>query len=244
VPETWPEVHEALVQLGSEKHDYRTVVIDTADWLEPLIHDFVCKEGSKASIEDFGYGKGYVSALDRWRDFLGELDGLRAKRGLNVIVLAHSQVKTFRNPAGDDYDRYELKLHAKAAGLLKEWANAVLFTNYLTYAKKDDAKGKTLGIGDGSRVVYTEHRPAWDAKNRYGLPFKIPLDWSEFERAARVGEPASFEELSAEIAKLVEASDAKTKEQALPAIERCGKDARKLSALADWLRAKAGKEAA
>lgn len=242
VPESWNEAHEAMNVLTSEKHEYRSIVIDTADWLEPLIHDHVCKEGSKASIEDFGYGKGYVQALDRWRDFIAQLDVLRTKLGMNVIVLAHSQVRTFRNPAGDDYDRYELKLHAKAAGLLKEWANAVLFTNYLTYAKEKDGKLKMQG--DGSRVVYTEHRPAWDAKNRYGLPFRLPLDWSEFERAARAGEPASFEELSAEIAKLVESVDTKTKEQAAPAIERCGKDTRKLAALADWLRSKANKEAA
>ena len=134
--------------------------------------------------------------------------------------------------------------HRSLEPLLKEWSNAVLFTNYVAHAKVDDKSGKTRMLGDGSRVIYTEHRPAWDAKNRYGLPFKLPLDWAEFERAVRVGEPASFEELSAEIAKLVEAIDDKTKEQALPAIERCGKDARKLSALADWLRAKAGKEAA
>lgn len=243
VPTSWDEVREGMGVLGSDKHDYRSVVIDTADWLEPLIHDAVCKEGGKASIEDFGYGKGYVQALDRWRLFVAELDGLRAKRGMNVIVLAHSQVKTFRNPAGDDYDRYELKLHAKAGGLLKEWANAVLFTNYLTYAK-DNKDNKVKMQGDGSRVVYTEHRPAWDAKNRYGLPFRLPLDWAEFERAARAGEPASFEELSAEIAKLVAAVDDKTKEQAAPAIARCGKDTRKLAALADWLRSKANKEAA
>lgn len=245
VPANWDEAREALAELAGP-HDFRSIVIDTADWLEPLIHDHVCREGSKASIEDFGYGKGYIAALELWRSFLGALDSLRMKRGMNVIVLAHSQVKTFRNPAGDDYDRYELKLNAKAAGLIKEWANAVLFTNYITHAKlgKDDKSGKVKALGDGSRVVYTEHRPAWDAKNRYGLPFKLPLDWAEFERATRIGEPASFEELAAEITQLAESVDAKTKEQVAPAIERCGKDTRKLAALADWLRSKANKEAA
>lgn len=242
VPENWEHVRESLALLANEKHEYRSVAIDTADWIEPLIYEHVCSTCGKASIEDFCYGKGYVQALDQWRGFLDQLDLLRA-RGMNVILLAHTQVKTFRNPAGDDYDRYELKLHAKTAGLLKEWSDAVLFTNYLVFPKEADNK-KVKMFGDGSRVIYTEHRPAWDAKNKYGLPFKLPLDWAEFERAAHAGEPASFDELSAEIAKLVETVDAATKEQAAPAIARCGKDTRKLAALADWLRSKANKEAA
>lgn len=242
VPENWEHVRESLALLANEKHEYQSVAIDTADWIEPLIYEHVCTAGSKSSIEDFGYGKGYVQALDQWRAFLDQLDLLRA-RGMHVILLAHTQVKTFRNPAGDDYDRYELKLHAKAAGLLKEWSDAVLFTNYLAFPKETDGK-KVKMLGDGSRVIYTEHRPAWDAKNKYGLPFKLPLDWTEFERAARKGEPASFEEVSAEILQLLSAADEKTKEQAAPAIERCGKDTRKLAALADWLRSKANKEAA
>ncbi|WP_210255099.1 hypothetical protein [Ochrobactrum sp. MC-1LL] len=31
-----------------------------------------------------------------------------------------------------------------------------------------------------ARVMHTEERPAFLAKNRYGLPETLPLDWSEF----------------------------------------------------------------
>lgn len=241
VPATWEECLEALDVLRSETHDYKSVVIDTADWIEPLIHDFVCREGGKKSIEEFSYGKGFSAALDYWRELTKKLDALRAN-GMNVIVLAHAQVKTFRNPVGDDYDRYELKLHGKASSLLKEWANAVLFANYKTYTREKE--GRVRAIGDGSRVVFTEHRPAWDAKNRYGLPYELPLSWAEFEQAARVGEPASTEKLLPEIEALQALASPEIQARAKAGIAKANGDARTLAKLADWLRSKVNEQAA
>jgi hypothetical protein len=236
MPANWAECLEALDELASPGHDHKTAVIDTADWIEPLIHQHVCEDAGKAHIEDFGFGKGYLLAMDEWRKLLGRLDALRMQRGMHVIVLAHSQVKTFRNPTGDDYDRYELKLHGKAAALIKEWPKAVLFANYKTYTREKD--GRVRGVGDGSRVVYTEHRAAWDAKNRYGLPYEMPLDWSEFEQAARAGQPASAATLLAEIEGLLTGAPADVKKKAEGGIERAQGDARKLSLLVDWLKTK------
>lgn len=236
MPSNWAECLEALDELASSEHEHKTVVIDTADWIEPLIHEHVSREGGKQNIEDFGYGKGYALAMDEWRKMLGALDKLRMQRGMHVIILAHSQVKTFRNPAGDDYDRYELKLHGKAAALVKEWPKAVLFANYKTYTREKD--GRVRGIGDGSRVVYTEHRAAWDAKNRYGLPYEMPLDWSEFEQAARAGQPASADSLLNEIKGLLSGAPEEVRKKAQGGIERAGSDARKLALVADWLKTK------
>jgi hypothetical protein len=180
-PGSWEDVLDAIRVLTNEDHSYRTLVIDTLDWLEPFVWRAVCEAGRKPSIEDFGYGKGYVAALEEWRSFVASLEALRRKRGMHVVLLAHTQVKLFKNPEGDDYDRYTLKLHEKAGGLLKEWSDAVLFANYETHVLKDGSRSK--GFGGGSRVMHTERRAAWDAKNRFGLPERLPLDWSEFMAA-------------------------------------------------------------
>jgi hypothetical protein len=40
---------------------------------------------------------------------------------------------------------------------------------------------KTVNIQDGgvdTRVIYTQEKPAYLAKNRYGLPEELPMDWS------------------------------------------------------------------
>lgn len=80
--ERFAEVINALAALYSEEHAYRTVVIDSLDWLERLIWIKVAEDRGVESIEDIGYGKGYVFALTCWREVLAGLDALRKDRGM------------------------------------------------------------------------------------------------------------------------------------------------------------------
>jgi AAA domain len=86
---SFDEVMEAVAALYTDSHDFETVVIDSVDWLEPLIWQRVCRDNGWASIEDAGYGKGYVAALDLWRQYLEGLNALRDERGMTVIQIAH-----------------------------------------------------------------------------------------------------------------------------------------------------------
>lgn len=235
---TFVEALEAIDELMVGEHEFKTFVLDTADWLEGLIWQHVCDEANVKSIEDIGYGKGYTAALEHWRTFLARLDTLRSKRGMHIIILAHSHIRSFRNPAGEDYERYELKLNPKASSIIKEWPSAVLFARYQTYTVTDKQK-RTRAVGDGSRVLSTEPRPAWDAKNRYGLPEEIELSWLEFEAATRA--PSSVS--TADLEELMGLVEEKHRVQARAAIERAGDDSRKLAQLADWLRGKIGRAA-
>jgi len=69
-PESWGDVLEAVDALTAKGHDYRTCVIDSLDWAEPMVWAHVCAASSKSSIEDFGFGKGYVEALNEARKLL------------------------------------------------------------------------------------------------------------------------------------------------------------------------------
>ena len=203
-PQTWAEVIDAVRVLATEAHEYQTLVVDTLDWLEPLIWKFICERDGKASIEDYGYGKGHVAALDEWRRFLAALERLRKAKSMTVVLLAHAQIRPFKNPEGEDYDRFELKLNAKAGGLIKEWTDCNLFANHETYAV--EKKGRTRGVSSGARVIHTQRRAAWDAKNRHDLPEQLPLSWEDFAEAIaahRPADPAKLREaIAANVAKL------------------------------------------
>ncbi|XHR26717.1 MAG: ATP-binding protein [Chthoniobacteraceae bacterium] len=54
-PKSWEEVTSVITALGSEAQDFRTFVIDTADWLEKLLIEHICQRSNKTSIEDFGW---------------------------------------------------------------------------------------------------------------------------------------------------------------------------------------------
>lgn len=188
-PQTYEQVAEAINALLSEPHEFDTFVLDSLDKLEPLIWQQVCKEGGKKSIEEFGYGKGYVRAADLWRDLLSGFDALRDS-GMAVVAIAHSAVVKFEDPNTDPYDRYQLRLHKTADAVVCDWADVVLFATTKVTAVKSGPEGseRRRGVSDGSRVLYTTERPAWRAKNRYGMPpvINIPDNdpraaWAEVE---------------------------------------------------------------
>jgi hypothetical protein len=186
-PQTWQDLFDAVDTLRIEDHAFKTLVIDTADWTEHLCQSFLLARDKKQSIEDYGYGKGYVVAFEEWKRLLCPIDALRREKTMSVIFLAHATIRTFNNPAGENYDRYEMKTDRRISALLKEWADCVLFGNYdvAVDLKKGQSKGKGYG---GERVIYTNHSPAWDAKNRYGITEPIPADFASFWNAAKGGE--------------------------------------------------------
>ncbi len=182
------DVLAALGELYIQEHEYRTVVIDSLDWLERLIWGEVCAKRGVESIEDIGYAKGYVFALTQWREVLAGLDALRNERGMQVVLIAHAQIEKFANPETDTYDRYSPRLQKLASALVQEWCDEVLFATYrvLTKTTKEGFDRKrTQGVGTGERIIRTTERPAHVAKNRLNLPDEIPLDYRVYAAFVR-----------------------------------------------------------
>ncbi|WP_307975913.1 ATP-binding protein [uncultured Streptococcus sp.] len=178
-PTSYTMLKNEIAWVKANPTSCKTLVIDTIDWAESLVIEDVCAQHQKRGIEEFGWGNGYTytkEEMGRLLNLLGELVDL----GINVVLTAHAQMRKFEQP--DEmgaYDRWELKLGKKTssqtAPLVKEWADMVLFANYKTTVMTTD-NGKKKATG-GARVLYTQHHPAWDAKNRHGLPEELPLDY-------------------------------------------------------------------
>lgn len=236
-PRSWDDVTSAIRELTTGAHDFKTIVFDTLDWLEPALWAHICQRDKKTDIEAYGYGKGYAAALDGWRSFLAEVETLRRARSMHVVMLAHSWIKSFKNPAGDDYDRYELKVHARAGGLMKEWSDAVLFAAFEEYAVEKD--GKVKGVSSGARILRTERTAAWDAKNRFSLPPRLALSWDDFFDAVKLHQTASPEQLRAAIEeKLASLADPDIEAKARPLVIQAGNDSASLANIVNRLNAK------
>lgn len=230
------EFMTALAELKSQDHNYKTVVIDTVDHIESLIFKEVCKDKDKKSIEDIGYAKGYIFALDYWNQFIDALESLIDGKGMNVILLAHTEVKAHNDPQlPEPYDTYKVKLHHKAASLLIDRVECVLFANYFTHL--EEKNGKPKAFGDGSRILFTEHRPAFQAKNRFELPFKLPLEWEDFAQACISQKSQSSADVKQKIAELLkEVKDAALKKKIEAKLTEIGDDTKKLVAIENRLK--------
>lgn len=180
-PKSWKILISYIKEFATLPELYRTLVIDTIDWAEQLCVQYICNKHNKTGIEDFGYGNGYVFVREEMGRFLNLLDEV-IDAGMNVVLTAHTQIRKFEQP--DElgaYDRFELKLGKKTSSqtspLIKEWADMVLFANYKNEIITSTANKKKAV--NGKRLMYTTHNPAWDAKNRHGLPDVLPFEYSQ-----------------------------------------------------------------
>ena len=176
-PETWTDILDEVKYVYQHPECCRTLVVDTADWAEMLCAE---KIFNGQGIESPGYGKGYQMLADAFRELLQELEKVISS-GIHVVITAHAMMRKFEQP--DEmgaYDRWEMKLQKKTAPIVKEWADMVLFCTYKTIVVNVDGQGATKGKNKamgGERVIYTQHHICWDAKNRFGLAEKLPMEY-------------------------------------------------------------------
>lgn len=175
VSKTYAEFESYLTELKTQQHDYKTVVIDTVDWLEKIIWNDLCLKYSVSDIVSVagGYGKGYALALGFFEKTRLHLQELHQK-GMGIIFVSHTQTKDLKDPEVGDITQYAPKIHSKAKDLLCEWCDCVLFITRRFGSIKGEKAGGELGFKTRSTEYFY-------AKNRYNLPEFIPLRWDALE---------------------------------------------------------------
>ena len=183
------DVVNSIKTLIKEEHNFKTVVIDSVDWLvEPLI---VSNVESNHDAKDLAYGKGQMMVAEEFREILQGLDVLRTKRNMNVVLIAHAAVVKFEDPRTEPYDRYQPKLANRCNALLQEWADVLAFAAFKVIIKKSDAgfnKDKTRGVTTGERLLHFVENPAYAAKNRYSCPEEVEMTIDNLKKLIPIAE--------------------------------------------------------
>jgi hypothetical protein len=177
--DTIDDILKAFRWLYESQHEYRTVVIDTLDALEAIIIAHVCRENRWTNIETPSFGKGWVACDAVWRRMLNALDHLRRKRGMTVVLVAHSTIERIDDPRAPSFTSYQMRLHRRARGLVMDACDVVgLLSKDIHVVTEDRGFGQERARADGGsqRYLFLEGRPAFAAKNRYGMPSKILVD--------------------------------------------------------------------
>lgn len=171
-------VVENIKTLIKEDHDFKTVVVDSVDWLvEPLIASNV---ESNYDAKDLAYGKGQMIIAEEFREILQGLDACRRKRNMNVVLIAHANVTRFESPLTEPYDRYVPKLPNRCNALLQEWVDVLAFAAFKVIIKKADVGFNNTvarGMTTGERLLHLVDNPAYVAKNRYSCPETIDMTY-------------------------------------------------------------------
>lgn len=170
---------------NGQKNDFKTLVVDTLDSIEAMLHQKIldsCPKGSKSMIAAHGgYGKAYEIAANEFHS-LKEKFKLIRDGGMNLVFLAHSKkAQATDTILGMQYDTYELNLHQKAQSVFVDWVSCVLFANYIVHQQSGTNTDRIFATGEGERVLLTEKRPGHLGKNRFSLPYEMPLDFKAFD---------------------------------------------------------------
>ena len=183
-PESYKHCTEIIKMLEAETHQYQTLVIDSIDFAEVLMGDFVSKAHGKKTLEDFGFGSGYKHLAKEFISFLTKLERLRKNRRMNIIIIAHSLIKKYDDPRlQQGYDRYTIKLYHANAERLKESCDFLLFATFMDMTTGGADGQRAKGLSTGKRMLMTERTPAYDAKSRVALAAELEMSWAAFYNA-------------------------------------------------------------
>lgn len=231
-PKTMEECRKYLQEiLDAKTFKFKTLVLDNLGWFEPLPWAEICKKENVKSIDDIGWQNGYKMAVSRHQEVAELLKAIRKKHKIDVIVLGHSRVKSFADPSiSASYDKYQLSINEQAENVWVRMVEAVLFMNY-EILKADEKK--KFAQGEGIRYCFTQERPAFKAKNRYGLPFKILMPKGESYKALMAAienqTPESGVDILKQIGEMIPfIKDAQLIPKVNAAVEKAGYDPEKL----------------
>jgi hypothetical protein len=179
-----------LLGVLKRKHKFRTLAIDTTSALEAMMWADLCVRAGVGSIEeiDNGYGKGFNRAVEAWGLILSVLDRIRLERGMNIVLSMHAKNAVYKNPEGQDYNRFSPAMHDKSVDRIVGWLDTLLFMGYrpTLYGgidpenKRGTAEKPGKMLGELERVITTVRGDGKEAKNRYQLPDELGDDPAEF----------------------------------------------------------------
>jgi len=192
-PKTWNDLLLSLDYLTTQEHGHKTLVLDTLDWAQKLLWAKIAEEANVASIADIPFGRGYAKADMLWLDFLSLLDTLNEENKMLIVCLAHCKLERIEPPDSEPWTSYTLDLHGGTASqkgtarITAEWCDILGFASFATNVKTREGSfgKKTARVSQGDRILSLEKRPAFHAKNRYGLPEELPLDWGSLATALK-----------------------------------------------------------
>ena len=244
---TFADVLAAIADLTDSAHEYRTLVIDVMGDLERLVWLATIERTNRhtkskvTSIEAVGGGwnKGYKEALDEWRLLAHALERLRAVRQMDIVLLAHRELRSVKNPAGMDWDGYGPAMERKAADFWEGWVDQLLYIFFQEGAIEDpNAVGpskKGIGWIADTRMVQAAPTASIRAKSRLPLPESFPLDDADPWRLIRdarntLAQDGEHKALRAELRSMFRGLDEATQEEikAVMASNPSNKDLRDL----------------
>lgn len=144
---------------------FETVTFDTLTAIDKLVTEFTCKENKWKNLNQPGFGQGHVAYRSNWQRFINGCTHL-VEQKKNVILLAHSKVRTANDPMLEQFDRFEFDADKNVAPGILSVVDACFFYRHQVRVMENDA-GRSMGKGTGNRELYTTEKGNSLGKSRF-----------------------------------------------------------------------------
>lgn len=158
---TWADMLRVQKQLQTEaaQEMYDTIVIDTGDLAYDACERHVCSIHGVDKIGDIPYGAGYAQAGNDFDRVLQKL----AKLGYGVVIISHSDDKTIKDEAGEEYQRIQPTLPRTARKVINRFCDIIGYSRIVKITNEDGTEEEktylymraTVRFEAGSRFKYT-----------------------------------------------------------------------------------------
>ena len=109
---SWSEFLKVLRELKEEdvKQKFETIIIDTADIAYEYTEKYICNVEGVDAINKVPFGQGFTKTGKEFDSKLRQI----VQMGYGLVLISHSQDKTFKNEDGTEYNQITPTLPNKA----------------------------------------------------------------------------------------------------------------------------------
>ena len=170
------DVFDAIEVLATEKHEFKTLVIDSITQLASLIESEIVEADPKAksiSQAGGGYGAGYGQASERHAQIREWAGSLAYETGMNIIFIGHADTETLDLPDMDSYARYCVRMHKKSIPHYTDNVDLVGLIRLKTFTRGDGDKKRAISTGEREIMCFPQASSV--TKNRFNITEPLPF---------------------------------------------------------------------
>jgi len=178
------DVLDAIEALATQKHDHKTLVIDSITQLATMVEaEIVAADPKAKSINQAGggYGAGYSAAAEKHRQIRDWAGSLAYEKGLNIVFIGHADTEMLDLPDMDPFARYTVRMHKKSLPHYTDNVDLVGLIRLKTLIRGGDGD-KKRAISTGEREIICHPQASSVTKNRFNVsePLAFTFDRNPF----------------------------------------------------------------
>ena len=168
-------VTQVLLELSDPniEHGFETVIVDSMDWYENLIMRDMHDRNFNTD-----YGRGAIEEARLFSNLIKQLDLCR-DRGMSVVMIAHSSIRSIQDTNGNTFTRTEPKLSKRNTALWLEYCDEVGLARQKVFFSEANGgfdKNRKIARTVGEVELVFAPNPQHASKKRLaGLPDQVNL---------------------------------------------------------------------